>query len=192
MKLKTYLAILTLPWAIIHLAHADDTVRASKVPALQKTKSASSNIGQKPVTKSAHALNPNDTVGTIILVDEPAPQVLGLLEKLTGKKILRQQNLPSVRINFNSQGPMTREEAILALESLLTLNGVAVNDLGENFLKATPTMGVNSQSPKFLEGPVSDLPSSQRVYTKVFKLNHLTPNQAIPMVQPSLTPGLQR
>ena len=71
---------------------------------------------------------PEEVIGTLILVDESASQVLNLLETITGKIILRRQDI-QVKINFNSNGPLTKGEAILALESLLTLNGVMLTEI---------------------------------------------------------------
>ena len=65
--------------------------------------------------------NPNELIDLIVLTDETAIQVIDLLEKLTDKIILRRQDLPPTKINFNSRGPIKKSEAILALESLLSL-----------------------------------------------------------------------
>ena len=48
------------------------------------------------------ALNPEEVVSEIILVDMPASDVIDLLETLTGKIILRRQDI-TAKINFNSQ-----------------------------------------------------------------------------------------
>jgi general secretion pathway protein D len=129
-----------------------------------------------------------DSHQVVVFVDEGAGPVLDFLERLTGKIILRPQNLPQVRVSFDSRGPISREEAILAMESLLVLNGIMVTDLGGRFLKAAPATNVNQQVPELLIGPASDLPSSQRIFAKVFPLSFLqSGNQALPVVQPLLS-----
>lgn len=129
-----------------------------------------------------------DSHQVVVFVDEGAGPVLDFLERLTGKIILRPQNLPQVRVSFDSRGPISREEAILAMESLLVLNGIMVTDLGGRFLKAAPATNVNQQVPELLVGPASDLPSSQRIFAKVFPLSFLqSGNQALPVVQPLLS-----
>ena len=77
--------------------------------------------------------DPNAMVDLIILNDETALQVIDLLEQLTGKIILRRQDIPATKINFNSRGPLSKAEAILALESLLSLNGIMLSDMGGRF-----------------------------------------------------------
>lgn len=129
-----------------------------------------------------------DSHQVVVFVDEGAGPVLDFMERLTGKIILRPQNLPQVRVSFDSRGPISREEAILAMESLLVLNGIMVTDLGGRFLKAAPATNVNQQVPELLIGPASDLPSSQRIFAKVFPLSFLqSGNQALPVVQPLLS-----
>ncbi|MGE9296451.1 MAG: secretin N-terminal domain-containing protein [Puniceicoccales bacterium] len=118
-----------------------------------------------------------EMVNTVIMVDMPLDAVLKYLEQLTGKAILRSQSLPAVKINFDSLGPMTRSEAIRAVESLLSLNGIMVTPVGDEFLKAVPaSAGTNAQVPQFLLGSPMDMPASQAVYTKFFKLTYLDAN----------------
>ena len=60
--------------------------------------------------------NPEEEVGLIVLSDESPLQVLDMLERLTDKIILRRQDIAAAKINFNSRGPLTKAEAVLALE----------------------------------------------------------------------------
>ncbi|MEC8279417.1 MAG: secretin N-terminal domain-containing protein [Verrucomicrobiota bacterium] len=127
---------------------------------------------------------PEAIVGEIMLVDDTANQVLVLLEQLTGKIILRRQDLPVSKFNFNSRGAMTKREAVLALESLLTLNGIMLTDMGGRFMKAVPATNVNSQVPIMLAGSSLELDASQQIYAKLFKLDYLNAVEAgAPLVQ---------
>ena len=127
---------------------------------------------------------PEAIVGEIMLVDDTANQVLVLLEQLTDKIILRRQDLPVSKFNFNSRGAMTKREAVLALESLLTLNGIMLTDMGGRFMKAVPATNVNSQVPIMLAGSSLELDASQQIYAKLFKLDYLNAVEAgAPLVQ---------
>ena len=127
---------------------------------------------------------PEAIVGEIVLVDDTANQVLVLLEQLTDKIILRRQDLPVSKFNFNSRGAMTKREAVLALESLLTLNGIMLTDMGGRFMKAVPATNVNSQVPIMLAGSSLELDASQQIYAKLFKLDYLNAVEAgAPLVQ---------
>jgi len=118
------------------------------------------------------------SIGNIILRDETANQVLDLLEQITGKIILRRQDMPSTKINFNSRGPLTRDEAVRALKSLLTLNGVMLTELGGPFMKAVPAANTNSHAPRMISGSTLDRPASQQIYSKLFRLKYLGAKEA--------------
>lgn len=131
-----------------------------------------------------------EVIQSLVLADESAKQVLALLAQFIGKSVLQQQNLPNIRVNFDSQGPITKGKAIRALESLLSLNGVSVVDMGNEFIKAVMSPGVNTQSPLFLDVNPLDLPASQRVYTRLFELEYLNVAQISSMLGSFVTPGL--
>ena len=119
------------------------------------------------------AADPNAEIGTLILSDDSALQVIELYEQLTGKIVLRRQDIPAAKINFNSRGPISQSEAVLALESLLSLNGIMLTEVGGRFLKAVPASNVNQNTPIMLSGSTLDLPASQQIYTKFFRLKYL-------------------
>lgn len=129
-------------------------------------------------------------INSLILVDESVYQVLDLLEQLTEKTILRQQDLPKIKINLNSNGPITKTDAILAVESLLSMNGVAVVDMGEPFLKAVPAAGVQTQSPKLLTGSIQKSRPSQKIYSKIFKLHYLSTKEGLAAIAAMGTKGI--
>lgn len=131
---------------------------------------------------------PEEMIGTLILSDESALQVLDLLEQLTGKIILRRQDISPAKINFNSRGSITKQDAVLALESLLTLNGIMLTDMGGRFMKAVPATDVNRHVPQMLVGNTQELQPSQQIYAKLFKLDYLDVEQALgSIVQPLLS-----
>ena len=133
--------------------------------------------------------DPEVTVGIIRISDMGANEVLDMLERFTGRPVLRQQNLPAVKINFSSQDPMKKWEAVLALESLLSLNGIAITDLGKKFLKAVPAAAIGTQVPVMIEKSTLEATPSQKIYAKFFRLNYLSTTEAVPLLQPLLTQG---
>ncbi|TVP76924.1 MAG: hypothetical protein EA353_11365 [Puniceicoccaceae bacterium] len=127
---------------------------------------------------------PEEMVGIIELVDDSASQVLTLLEQMTDKIILRHQSLPTIKITFDSRGPLTKREAVLAIESLLTLNGVMLTDMGGRFMKAVPATNVNTHVPQMLAGSTLQMAPSQQIYAKLFRLDYLNAESAgAPLVQ---------
>ena len=138
-------------------------------------------FGQEPASPSSASIvpvepsvdNPDETVGMIVLSDESPLQVLDMLERLTDKIILRRQDIAAAKINFNSRGPLTKGEAVLALESLLSLNGIMLTDMGGRFMKAVPATNVNSHVPDMIIGSTLEMEPSQQIYAKLFKLDYL-------------------
>lgn len=131
-----------------------------------------------------------EMVGLIRIPEMGTNEVLEMLENFTRKPILRQQTLPTVKITFFSQDPLTRGEAIQAIESLLALNGIAITTLGDKFLKAVPSTIINTQVPRVWEGTTLDAIPSQTIYEKVFELDFLTTDEASVLIQPMMTQGM--
>ena len=145
---------------------------------------------QSPQPLEPSIEDPDTVIDLIVLTDESAIQVLELLEQLTGKIILRRQDIPATKINFNSRGPLKKSEAILALESLLSLNGIMLTDMGGRFLKAVPAANPSTQVPNMIMGSTLEKESSQQIYAKLFKLNYLVANQTTSaMISPFLSPS---
>ncbi len=118
----------------------------------------------------------------LVLRDESIDQVLALLERLTGRAIIRPQALPTPTFTFTSQRPMTRDEMIMAIQSMLSINGIGVSPMGDSFLRVVPLQQIRQQAPEFLSEPASNLPPSGRVVSRLLELNFLR----IPEVQAQL------
>jgi general secretion pathway protein D len=132
---------------------------------------------------------PFDEAG-IVLVELGTNEVLTLLQSLVDKPILRQQNLPAVKITFDKGSKqLTVGQMVRALESLLALNGIALTTVGEDFIKAVPAAIINTQVPVLWEGTTLGAIPTQMIYEKVFRLDFLTPQEAIPLIQPIMSQG---
>ena len=132
----------------------------------------------------------NDVVGSGAIVDFGTNEILQQLQLLTGKPILRQQNLPAVKITFD-QGDkqLTRGQLIRAIQSLLALNGIALTKVGDDFIKAVPAAIINTQVPIMWEGSTLNAEPSQMIYEKIYRLDFLNSIEAIPLLQPLMSQG---
>ena len=106
------------------------------------------------------------------LRDQDTNMILDMLQLITGRYILRPQNLPAVKITFDSMEVLTKRETLSALESLLAMNGIGITKIDSKFFKAVPATNMNVHVPIWLEGPASDLKPSQRIYFKMFYLKY--------------------
>jgi general secretion pathway protein D len=117
-------------------------------------------------------LSGSDQIGPVILRDETIAQVLDLMQRWTGKSILRPQALPASVYTLSLPASITRDEALLALETLLNLNGIAVIQQGDKFLKVVPNLVAKAESPQLITGSVLTLPPSGRIASKIFTFKH--------------------
>jgi len=108
----------------------------------------------------------------------------------TGRTILRPQALSANTHTLTLTHAVTKAEAVLALETLLNMNGVAVTPLGQRFLKVTPLNLARTEAPEFIEGPVRGLPPSGRVASKLFQFQFLRVAEFLPQVSALLNPNL--
>ena len=129
------------------------------------------------------------TVGPIKFGDITVDAALEMLERWSGRSILRPAGLPATSLSFSLNQKVTREEAREALETLLTMNGIAVTPLGDKFLKVTPLNTARTEAPQLIEGSTFDLPPSGRLASKVFSLKFLRVGEFMPQVASILNPG---
>ena len=135
-------------------------------------------------------LSGTDQVGPVILRDETVAQVLDLMQRWTGKSILRPQALPASVYTLSLPASITRDEALLAIETLLNLNGIAVIQQGDKFLKVVPNLVAKSESPQLLTGSTLALPPSGRIATKIYTLKHANAQEFITQITSSLNTTL--
>ncbi len=135
-------------------------------------------------------LSGTDQVGPVILRDETVAQVLDLMQRWTGKSILRPQALPASVYTLSLPASITRDEALLAIETLLNLNGIAVIQQGDKFLKVVPNLVAKAESPTLLTGSTLTLPPSGRIATKIYTLKHANAQEFITQIISSLNTTL--
>jgi general secretion pathway protein D len=135
-------------------------------------------------------LSGTDQIGPVILRDETIAQVLDLMQRWTGKSILRPNALPSSVYTLSLPASITRDEALLALETLLNLNGIAVIQQGDKFLKVVPNLVAKAESPQLITGSVLTLPPSGRIASKIFTLKHANAQELVAQIASSLNTTL--
>lgn len=130
-----------------------------------------------------------DMIPEIKLSEASIDEALGLVEKLTGKTILRPQALPAATITLRLKESVTREEALRALETVLALNGVALTPMDDHLMKVTAINMAKSEAPELIDGSTLSLPPSGRIATKVFQLSFLRVAEFMPQIAGLLSPN---
>ena len=124
------------------------------------------------------------------LRDQDTNLILDMIQAITGRYILRPQNLPQVKINFDSMNVLTKRETLLALESLLAMNGIGITKIDSQFYKAVPANGMNVHVPIWIDVPASSLAPSQRMYVKMFQLKYVPVEKMREILNPFATPNV--
>ena len=141
------------------------------------------------VATSLDDLPPPEDVGEVFFVDESLDQVLSFLGDITGKKILAADSLPKPVFNFDSQGEISKQEAITVIESLLSMNGVAIAEMGDKFLRVIPSGSLKNKAPDMLNSSVENLTPSEKMYSKLFKVKYMKWEDATQLVNNRLSPN---
>ncbi len=146
-------------------------------------------ISALPVSTMPVPAGTDDLIGPINMPGDSLDAVLALLERWTGKTLLRPQNLPAATITLILKDRITKPEAIQAVETLLNLNGIAVTPLGNRFLKITSLNTAKSEAPEFIEGSTLSLTPSGRTAQKLYTLQFLRVSEFMPQIAGLLNPA---
>lgn len=133
---------------------------------------------------------PDAPLDRLKLRDSDANSILDMIQMITGRYILRAQNLPQPKINFDSQGVLTKRETLRALESLLAMNLIGITKIDDRFFKAVPAANMNVNVPIWLDGPASALIPSQRIYIKMYRLQYAPAIEVREHLTPFSTPNV--
>lgn len=118
---------------------------------------------------------PVDT-SNISFPNSPVGDVLSFYERLTGKRIIRDNNIANLTVTIYSNEAVEPEKAASFVEAALLLNGVALVPAGENVLKALSTKEKKPGSevvPLFITP--SGLPDSDQVVSYYMPFKFVSP-----------------
>ncbi|MGA2788604.1 MAG: secretin N-terminal domain-containing protein [Verrucomicrobiota bacterium] len=110
-------------------------------------------------------------------------QVLDVYAQLVGRTLLR-AGLPSAQIILRTETPLTKTEAIEALQAVLALNGISVVNIGDKFVKVLPVDQANTAGAEFNEASSSQLPNLGTYVTHIVQLKYIKPTEMVPVIQP--------
>ena len=152
---------------------------------------ASSALGSGPAGANASAKagtdgSDDDMVppGMLKLQKADLDQVLLLYSSFVGRTILRPATLPTPQITFMAETPLTKHEAVQALDAVLGMNGVGMIPVGEKFVKAVPIANVNQQGAPFGKELAEDLPEMGQYVTHIVQLKYVKPTEMMQALTP--------
>lgn len=110
-------------------------------------------------------------------------EVLNVYAKLIHRTILR-ANLPQASIVLKTETPLTKAEAIEALQAVLAMNGIEVVNFGDKFAKALAVGDANTAGAPIDNVDASQLPEMGSYVTHVVQLKYLKPSVVMPLLTP--------
>jgi len=110
-------------------------------------------------------------------------QVLEVYSQLVGRTLLR-ASLPQASVVLKTETPLTKAEAIQALQAVLALNGIAVINVGDKFVKVVPTDQAGQVGEQFNKAEPGELPELGSYITRIVHLQYVKPTLMVPVIQP--------
>jgi general secretion pathway protein D len=110
-------------------------------------------------------------------------QVLKVYAGLVGRTLLRAQ-LPSASIVLKTETPLTKTEAIEALQAVLALNGIAVVNIGDKFVKVLQTSDAAGSGAALDNSDAASLPELGSYVTHIVHLKYTKPSDIVPIITP--------
>jgi general secretion pathway protein D len=132
----------------------------------------------------AKAPEPMVRAGEIDFHEVPLDQFLDVYAKLVHRTILAAPNLPQAKITLQTETDLTQSEAINAFESILAMNGITMENVGEKFVKAVPVALAGAQGAPFSTNSLRDLPEEDRYVTQIVHVKNAKPSELVPLLTP--------
>jgi general secretion pathway protein D len=141
---------------------------------------APANPAASAATKPSEEMIP---AGNINFQGVDVSQVLDVYAQLVGRTLLR-AGLPSAQIVLRTETPLTKTEAIQALQAVLALNGIALVNVGDKFVKVLPVDQANSAGAKIDRSDATQLPDLGSYVTHIVQLKYVKPTAMVPLITP--------
>ncbi|MGA2684103.1 MAG: secretin N-terminal domain-containing protein [Verrucomicrobiota bacterium] len=130
----------------------------------------------------AAAAEPMVPAGDINFQGVDVDQVLDVYARYVGRTLLR-AGLPQVKIVLTTETPLTQSEVIQALQGVLALNGIALINVGDKFVKAVPVTQAATEGAAFSDQSANQLPDVGQYVTHIVQLKYIKPSEMAPVLQ---------
>ncbi|MCW5655649.1 type II secretion system secretin GspD [Hydrogenophaga sp.] len=140
--------------------------------------------GQSPLP-SAHAQTREPV--TLNFVGAEIESVARTMAAITGRNVVVDPRVKGT-INLATERPVTPTAALNQFAAVLRLQGFSLVDTG-GLYKIVPEADAKLQGNVVSAGSVSALPASNTVVTQIFRLNHESANNLVPVLRPLIGPN---
>lgn len=135
----------------------------------------------RPVVAPAEAMT-----ARLSFSDAPLDIVLQDYSEKTGKTLLRAPGLPTPSFTLRSQGALSIEDYLKAIETVLTMHGIGLVEFGDSFVRVVPVKSVRREGLDILETIPEGLVSerSGTMISQMVPLKHIDLAEAIKAIDP--------
>jgi len=109
------------------------------------------------------------------------------MANITGRNVVVDPRVRGV-INLSTERPVSPTAALNQFAAVLRLQGFSLVDTG-GLYKIVPEADAKLQGNVVNAGPASQLPASNTVVTQIFRLNHESANNLVPVLRPLIGPN---
>lgn len=107
----------------------------------------------------------------------------------TSLAVMKSPDVPSVKITLKCPKRLPKKEALLAIEGVLAMNGIALVPMGDNFLKVVKIESARQQGMKTGTGPLDkDIADTDHLVSRIVELKHIELAEAQNAIQAFLHP----
>lgn len=153
---------------------------STPTPALPAVANALGATNVIPGGTNLMALAGDDSIipaGMVAFQATPLEQVFMTYAELTGRTILRPNQLPAAAVTLKTQTDLTKAEAIQAMDSVLGLNGITMVNVGDRFVTAVPNTQILQEGVAFSTDDPKKLVELGQYVTKLITLKHARPSE---------------
>ncbi|MCX6991760.1 MAG: type II secretion system secretin GspD [Kiritimatiellaeota bacterium] len=178
---STFKGFMPVATGSIPLAVADDT--ESEDLELED-EFASSGTNQPALVPSVPESPSMDTLVGLKYENMDVEEVLGQYAVWTGLALMRAPDVPAVKITLKCPKRLPKREALLAIEGVLAMNGIALVPMGDKFLKVVAIGAARQQGMAIGTGPMEkDIVDTDRLVSRIVELKHLEMAEAQATIQ---------
>lgn len=139
--------------------------------------------GTSNLSTNAAASEEMIPAGNINFQGVDVSQVLEVYAKLVGRTLLH-AGLPQAQITLKTETPLTKAEAIEALQAVLAMNNISVINVGDKFVKVLQSDQAGTAGADFSSASANQLPDLGAYVTRIVQLKYTKPTEMAPLLTP--------
>ncbi len=121
---------------------------------------------------------------TLNYKDSPLDMVLDDYSEWTGRTLIKSPSVPKVTITLRSFTELTVDEALVALDSVLSMHNITLVPMGDKFFRVVATANARTEGmPLGVAENDEEFADTDKLITRLIRLQHIPPAEAQPLLQ---------